>query len=97
MVFLNAISWNYFKEHQNLRHIFTQQWSLCTEMLITYTAKKIGSTLNARFNVMVIVSYSFRHVMEHQGAIVYVFVKTDDVGKLNVLVKWKKEMPWDFF
>lgn len=56
-------------------------------MLITYTAKKIGSTLNARFNVMVIVSYSFRHVMEHQGAIVYVFVKTDDVGKLNVLVK----------
>lgn len=44
--------------------------------LLLTLQKKIGSTLNARFNVMVIISYSFRHVMEHQGAVVYVFVKT---------------------
>lgn len=54
--------------------------------------KKIGSILNAWFNVMVIISYSFRHVMEHQGAIIYVFVKTVWwLGKLNVLLNEKRK------
>ena len=36
--------------------------------------------------------------MEHQGAIEYVFVKTVWLcGETKCPVKWKKEMPWDFF
>lgn len=44
ILFLGVI----LRKHQNLRQIFIQQ-SLCTEMLIMYSSKKLeGSNLNAQ-------------------------------------------------